>query len=69
MLGFISFWMALASVFAIVVVAAIWSSVKLVKEQESMVIERLGKYRSTLSSGLNIVIPFMDRPLLIHWRY
>jgi regulator of protease activity HflC (stomatin/prohibitin superfamily) len=34
-----------------------------------MLIERLGKYHRTLESGINIVIPVIDRPRQINWRY
>jgi regulator of protease activity HflC (stomatin/prohibitin superfamily) len=40
-----------------------------VKQSEAMLIERLGKYHRTLESGINIVIPVIDRPRQINWRY
>ena len=45
------------------------SGVKIVKQSETMVVERLGKYDKTLSSGINIIIPFLDRPRPMAWRY
>jgi regulator of protease activity HflC (stomatin/prohibitin superfamily) len=33
-----------------------------------MVIERLGRYNRTLSSGINIIWPFIDQPRSIAWR-
>ena len=63
------FGTAIAAIFALVVVAAIVSCVKIVKEQESMVIERFGSYKGTLTSGINFIIPVMDRPRPIFWRY
>ncbi len=42
---------------------------KIIKQSEAMIIERLGKYRKTLHAGLNIIIPFLDAPRQIHWRY
>ncbi|MFL2904592.1 MAG: SPFH domain-containing protein [Limisphaerales bacterium] len=59
----------MAAVFAIVVIAAILSCVKIVKQQETMIIERLGTYNRTLSDGMNIIVPVMDRPRPIFWRY
>ena len=35
---------------------------RIVKQSEAMVIERLGRYRTTLTAGINIIIPFIDRP-------
>jgi regulator of protease activity HflC (stomatin/prohibitin superfamily) len=68
MFGEISFLLAFAVVLAIVVLAAILMCVKIVKQGECMVIERFGKYHSTLDAGLNIIIPVMDRPRPIHQR-
>jgi regulator of protease activity HflC (stomatin/prohibitin superfamily) len=34
-----------------------------------MIIERLGKYHRTLDSGINVIIPVIDRPRQINWRY
>ena len=69
LLANITFGTVMAAVFAIVVIAAVWSSVIIVKQQETMIIERLGTYNRTLSDGLKIIVPFMDRPRPISWRY
>jgi len=45
------------------------AGVKIVKQSETMVIERLGKYHKSLNSGINIIIPFFDKPRPIAWRY
>ena len=45
-------------VFAIIVVA---KSVALIPQAEAGVIERLGRYSRTLTPGLAIVVPFIDR--------
>lgn len=39
------------------------TSVKIVPESKVFIIERLGKYHSTLRSGLNFIIPFIDRKI------
>jgi len=41
----------------------------IVQQSETMVIERLGKYSRTLTSGINIIWPIIDRPREIMWRY
>ena len=69
LLANITFGTVMAAVFAIVVIAAILSCVKIVKQQETMIIERLGTYNRTLSDGMNIIVPVMDRPRPIFWRY
>lgn len=38
--------------------------VKIVPQQHAYVIERLGKYHSTLTAGLNFIIPFIDRKVV-----
>jgi len=37
------------------------NGVVVVPQQKSFLIERFGKYRRTLNSGLNFIIPFLDR--------
>jgi len=34
-----------------------------------MIIERFGKYKDTLKPGLHFLIPFVDSPRKLHWRY
>ena len=69
MLAAIPFWTVLSAIVALFVVSAILSCIKVVKNQEAMVIERFGKYDRTLSAGLRFLIPVMERPRAIHWRY
>lgn len=52
----------------LIVIAIISSGVKVVPQSETRVIERLGKYHSTLPAGLNIIIPFIDRAKTIYTR-
>ncbi|MGB7298340.1 MAG: SPFH domain-containing protein [Burkholderiaceae bacterium] len=46
----------------LLVLAAIFvfKAVKQVPQQQAWIVERLGKYRKTLSPGLNFIIPFVD---------
>ncbi len=52
----------------ILVIAAIFvaRSLKVVPQQHAWVVERLGKYHGTLTPGLNILIPFIDRVAYRH---
>jgi regulator of protease activity HflC (stomatin/prohibitin superfamily) len=50
------------ALFAIVLVA---SSVRMVRQSHVGMLERFGKYRATLSPGLHIVLPFLDRMRVI----
>src|SRR5690348_11241476 len=47
----------------ILVLAAVvlFKSVRIVPQARAGIVERFGKYRTTLSAGLNIVTPFVDR--------
>lgn len=51
---------------AIVVIS---KSLKIVQQSQTMIIERLGRYSSTLGSGVNIIIPFIDKPRPMRWRF
>ena len=42
---------------------------RIVKQSEALVIERLGRYRNTMTAGINILIPFVYRPRASVWRY
>ena len=55
-------------VVALVVVSSILSCIKVVKQAEQIVIERFGKFDRILNSGLNVIVPVMDRPRPIFWR-
>jgi regulator of protease activity HflC (stomatin/prohibitin superfamily) len=43
--------------------------IRIVKQSEALIVERLGKYHKTLESGINIIIPIIDQPRQISWRY
>jgi regulator of protease activity HflC (stomatin/prohibitin superfamily) len=45
------------------------NGLKIVRQSETMLIERLGKYNRTLHSGINIIWPIIDQPRAITWRY
>lgn len=58
--------LVLVAIFVIVFAA---SGIRIVQQSQTMIIERLGKYHRTLTSGFNIIIPIFDRPRQIIWRY
>ena len=61
-------WDGIIIVIALFVVSSILSCIKVVKQAEQIVIERFGKFDRILNSGLNIIVPIMDRPRPIFWR-
>jgi len=54
---------------AVFVITFTVAGIRIVQQSETMIVERLGKYHRTLSSGFNIIIPIFDKPRQITWRY
>jgi len=48
-------------VFVALVALAIWRSVRIIPQATAGIVERFGRYHRTLSAGLNMVTPFVDR--------
>jgi regulator of protease activity HflC (stomatin/prohibitin superfamily) len=40
---------------------------RVVQQSQCMIVERLGSYSRTLTSGLNVIIPFLDAPRELIW--
>src|SRR3954447_18234081 len=58
--------LAILAAFALSIIAA---GVKIIGQAEVMVIERLGRFQRVARSGLNLLIPFIERPRPIDVRY
>src|SRR3954454_20368870 len=43
------------------VLLTLWRTVKIVPQAQAGVVERLGRYSRTLTPGLTVVVPFVDR--------
>ena len=61
--------MIIVGLIALIVIIFALSGLKIIQQGETKVIERLGKYHSTLSSGINIIWPILDKPRKIYSRY
>ena len=48
------------AVFALLVILTLFKGVRLVPQGSKWVVQRLGKFHTTLSPGLNIIIPYFD---------
>src|SRR3954465_14563965 len=59
-------WLAVVLVAGLGVAA---KSIKIIGQAEVMVVERLGRFHRVARSGLNILIPFVERPRLLDVRY
>ncbi len=55
------FVIILLIVVAIFVVVVIFRSIRIIPQAYAGVVERLGRYQRTLSPGLNLLVPFIDR--------
>ncbi|MBN1481999.1 SPFH/Band 7/PHB domain protein [candidate division KSB1 bacterium] len=51
------------------IVFIVIKGVILVQQSQEVVIERLGQFNKVLGSGLHIIIPGLDRPRSIEWRF
>ena len=49
-----------AALFALVMIAIIVRSVRVIRQQQVGIVERLGKFRRTLDSGPHLLMPFID---------
>lgn len=50
-------------VLGVLAIVLLGASVRIVKQSTAVVVERLGKYNKTLTTGVHLVIPFFDRCL------
>jgi len=51
--------LAIAIIVAFIILTA-WKGVNVVPQQQAWIVERLGKYNTTLHAGLNFIIPYID---------
>ena len=58
--------MEIAIIALVVAVIAAKFTIKIVPQQNAWIVERLGKYKTTLSPGFNAIIPFIDRVAYKH---
>ena len=55
------FVIVLIAAIAIFVIVVIFRSIRIIPQAYAGVVERLGRYQRTLSPGLNLLVPFVDR--------
>lgn len=53
---------------ALAAIVFVTTGLVIIRQGETKVIERLGRYHSTLSSGINIIWPILDRPRKVYVR-
>ena len=52
-------------VLLIVIALYLIKGIIIVTPQQTVIIERMGKYYKTLNPGINIIVPFIDVPKII----
>ena len=52
---------------AIVLLVIAAKAIRIVPQATVMLVERLGRFDKVANSGLNILIPFLDRPRAVYW--
>ena len=58
--------MEIALIIFVIAIIFIFRSIKIVPQQHAWVVERLGKYHATLTPGLKILVPFVDKVAYKH---
>jgi regulator of protease activity HflC (stomatin/prohibitin superfamily) len=58
------FFLFIIGIFLLVVAA---KTIKIVPQATVMIIERLGRFSRVAESGLNIIVPFLDKPRGVYW--
>jgi len=52
---------------AFMVLVTLFKSFRVVGQASVIAIERLGRFHKLATSGLNIILPFIDKPRHVHW--
>ncbi len=64
-MGTIGFILIVLVVLVIVIGA---KGIRIVPQAHTMIIERLGRYHETLTSGINFIVPIIDKPREMDWK-
>ena len=54
----------IVSVVVLILLLILISNIKIVKQTEKIIVERLGAYRTTWGVGIHMLLPFFDRVAL-----
>ena len=58
------FFLAFVGIVLLIIAA---KTIKIVPQATVMLVERLGRFSRVAASGLNILIPFLDKPRGVYW--
>lgn len=56
-----SAWAIVLIVLGVLILISLCISIRIVRQATAIIVERLGKYRKTLDTGVHIIFPFIDR--------
>ena len=56
-------WLILSIILVLVVIVVLATSIRIVRQANGVVVERLGKYHKTLDTGVHFIFPLVDRTL------
>ena len=56
-----SAWAVVLIVIGVLLLICLCISIRIVRQATAVVVERLGKYRKTLDTGVHVILPFFDR--------
>lgn len=57
----LSFGAIVAGIFVVFMIVVMLRSVRIISQSETAVVERLGRYSRTLTPGLTVIVPFLDK--------
>lgn len=63
--GVFLFIVALIAIIPLLIIG--FKTLRIVPQSTVLLVERLGRFRKLATSGLNILIPFLDRPRAVYW--
>ncbi|MGC9308683.1 MAG: SPFH domain-containing protein [Thermoplasmatota archaeon] len=67
--GMAEIWWIIVLLFAVFAVAFVAKGIRVIPQAQTRVVERLGKYSKTLHSGVNYMVPGLDKTKKIIWKY
>ncbi len=56
-----SAWAIVLIILGVLILISLCISIRIVRQATAVVVERLGKYRKTLDTGVHVIFPFIDR--------
>lgn len=54
-------WAIVLIILGVLILISLCLSIRIVRQATAVVVERLGKYRKTLETGVHVILPFFDR--------